>query len=375
MKGTAKNKWVHGFVIGTFVALYFMVSIISTIHVIDFFKLSNPTWLAISLAVAFEVGAAASLAAIIILEKTSRFMVWSLFLILTLMQAMGNTYYAFINLADYQGWIELFGLVDAEPIAQKRILSIVSGAILPIVALGFIKSLVDYIRPDEPQKIQYTSDDNLDFLGEEPKKKQHRVGVESNVIEEQKEIKIEKEDVVMDDLEDITEGKKLQTGLDAWIDVLEEEEEEEDIIEHEKLLTDKLPREELLQRIPSTHLPKIPLSNEEEIKIKTFGIKPSSLTDERLTFIASNIMLVGSTGDRVKNEQFVPKSEQAKLALTNEEYGYLQTVAGHSETTGITDAAVDYVISKKRLSGISGDVLMEERITERNKDNTPNKYQ
>ena len=161
MKGTAKNKWVHGFVIGTFVALYFMVSIISTIHVIDFFKLSNPTWLAISLAVAFEVGAAASLAAIIILEKTSRFMVWSLFLILTLMQAMGNTYYAFINLADYQGWIELFGLVDAEPIAQKRILSIVSGAILPIVALGFIKSLVDYIRPDEPQKIQYTSDDNL----------------------------------------------------------------------------------------------------------------------------------------------------------------------------------------------------------------------
>jgi SPX domain protein involved in polyphosphate accumulation len=34
-------------------------------------------------------------------------------------------------------------------IYQKRVLSIVSGAILPIVALGFIKSLVDYIRPSE----------------------------------------------------------------------------------------------------------------------------------------------------------------------------------------------------------------------------------
>jgi hypothetical protein len=56
------------------------------------------------------------------------------------MQAMGNTYYAFVNLADFQGWIELFGLVDAELIQQKRILPIVSGAILPIVALGFIKS-------------------------------------------------------------------------------------------------------------------------------------------------------------------------------------------------------------------------------------------
>jgi hypothetical protein len=50
------------------------------------------------------------------------------------MQAMGNTYYALVNLADFQGWIELFGLVDAELIQQKRILSIVSGAILPIVS-------------------------------------------------------------------------------------------------------------------------------------------------------------------------------------------------------------------------------------------------
>ena len=172
MKGTVKNKWVHGSIIAIFVILYFMVSIISTIHVIDFFKLSNPTWLAISLAVAFEIGAAASLAAIIILEKTSRFMVWSLFIILTVVQAMGNTYYAFINLADFQGWIELFGLVDAELIQQKRILSIVSGAILPIVALGFIKSLVDYIRPEESNKIvEVIKDDNLDFLGSEVKKK------------------------------------------------------------------------------------------------------------------------------------------------------------------------------------------------------------
>jgi len=169
MKGTVKNKWVHGSIIAIFVILYFMVSIISTIHVIDFFKLSNPTWLAISLAVAFEIGAAASLAAIIILEKTSRFMVWSLFIILTVVQAMGNTYYAFINLADFQGWIELFGLVDAELIQQKRILSIVSGAILPIVALGFIKSLVDYIRPEESNKIvEVIKDDNLGFLGSEP---------------------------------------------------------------------------------------------------------------------------------------------------------------------------------------------------------------
>lgn len=142
------------FIISTFVTLYFLVSCISTIHVIDFFKLSNPTWLAVSLAVAFEIGAAASLASLITLDKMNKGIVWGLFVILTLMQAMGNAYYAYIHLTNFQGWIELFGLVDEELIYQKRVLSVVSGAILPIVALGFIKSLVDYIKPDESTQLE-----------------------------------------------------------------------------------------------------------------------------------------------------------------------------------------------------------------------------
>ena len=144
-----ENKLTRNFIIGTFVALYIMVSIISTIHVIDFFKLSNPEWLAITLAIAFEVGAAASLASIIALRRMNKSIVWSLFFTLTAMQAMGNAYFAYVHLVNYQAWVELFGLVDSEVIEQKRILSIVSGAILPLVALGFIKSLVDYIKPDD----------------------------------------------------------------------------------------------------------------------------------------------------------------------------------------------------------------------------------
>ena len=62
---------------------------------------------------------------------------------------MANSYHAFVNLEDYMGWIELFGLEEEEPIFQKRVLSIVSGAVLPIVALGFIKSLTDYLRPEK----------------------------------------------------------------------------------------------------------------------------------------------------------------------------------------------------------------------------------
>ena len=147
-----ENKLTRNFIIGTFVTLYVMVSLISTIHVIDFFELSNPKWLAVTLALAFEVGAAASLASIIALKKMNKGIVWVLFFILTAMQAMGNTFFAYTHLNDYQSWVELFGLVDSDPIEQKRILSIVSGAILPLVALGFIKSLVDYIRPETEEE-------------------------------------------------------------------------------------------------------------------------------------------------------------------------------------------------------------------------------
>ena len=142
-----REKLVKYFIISTFIGLYFSVSLISTIHVVEFFELTNPRWLAISLAVAFELGAAASLASIIALDKMNQALVWALFITLTLMQSMGNSYWAYSHAQDFSSWSELFGLSEEDLIYQKRILSLISGAILPLVALGFIKSLVDYIRP------------------------------------------------------------------------------------------------------------------------------------------------------------------------------------------------------------------------------------
>jgi hypothetical protein len=148
IKKMNKNKLVGGFIIGTFVMLYILVSLISTIHVIDFFELSNPRGMAIALAVAFELGAAASLASLITLDKMNKTLVWALFIAITAMQMQGNMYYAFKNLSDYETWSQLFNLIEEEPLYQKRILAFVSGAILPLIALGFIKSLVDYIKPE-----------------------------------------------------------------------------------------------------------------------------------------------------------------------------------------------------------------------------------
>lgn len=217
---TSKSKAVNAFIIGTFVSLYLLVSIISTIHVIDFFKLSNPDWLAISLAIGFELGAAASLAALITLEKMNKTMVWALFIVITAMQMQGNMYYAYIHIKDYQGWVELFNLIEWEPIAQKRLLSAVSGAILPLVALGFIKSLVDYIKPDsetDPIKVE-----DLDVIAEEINHPHEWIKDPETPEEIKKDIE-----------EDFKELDKLEAELDSLENSIEELEDEIKDLEEE----------------------------------------------------------------------------------------------------------------------------------------------
>ena len=154
-----KNKVVHYSIIAIFVSLYFLVATISMINSVAFFDIAHSGLMNWALAVGFELGAAASLAAIIILDKTNKAMVWGLFILLTAFQMMANSYHAFINLENYIGWIELFGLQEEELIFQKRILSIVSGAVLPLVALGFIKSLTDYIRPNDEEETEEETED------------------------------------------------------------------------------------------------------------------------------------------------------------------------------------------------------------------------
>lgn len=217
------NKLVSRFIIGTFVTLYALVSVISTIHVIDFFEMSNPYWLAVTLAIAFELGAAASLASLVILDKMNKTLVWALFIAITLMQMQGNMYYAFVNLEDFQSWSELFNLIEEEPLYQKRVLSFVSGAILPLVALGFIKSLVDYIKPTEDELI---SDDTagFDVVANEDLDSDEDVDYFEDTVDDDSDLE-EEQDQPIEDLWD--EDAELDRVLDNMVKDNEGSEDEE----------------------------------------------------------------------------------------------------------------------------------------------------
>jgi hypothetical protein len=197
-----KNKGISIFIISTFVLLYLVVSIISTIHVIDFFEMTNPKWLSVFLAIAFEIGAAASLASIIVMDKMNKFIVWSLFFVLTAMQAIGNTYFAYTHLSDFSEWSDLFGLSEEEPIFQKRVLSVISGAILPLVSLGFIKALVDYIRPDSNKEKR---EEKVEEIQEEEKIEEFTELIESR----EEEIKEEK----TENIDNTNKSRKLKDTI------------------------------------------------------------------------------------------------------------------------------------------------------------------
>lgn len=132
-----------------FSALYLAVGFVSTYHAVSLFSISNNSWLAIILAVAFEIGQAAVLFSLLV-NKTQKIMPWILMSVLTLVQVIGNIYssymYASIHSQDLIQYFTdsvLFFVKDPNPKVNQVMLSYITGAILPIVSLCMTAMVVD----------------------------------------------------------------------------------------------------------------------------------------------------------------------------------------------------------------------------------------
>lgn len=132
-----------------FSILYLAVGFVSVYHSITFFAISNEQWLAIILAIAFEVGQAAVLFSLLT-TKSKRTMPWILMGTLTLVQVFGNIFssyqYMVINSPDQIKYFTdsvLFFIQDPNPQVNQVMISYITGAILPIVALCMTSMIVD----------------------------------------------------------------------------------------------------------------------------------------------------------------------------------------------------------------------------------------
>jgi hypothetical protein len=128
------------------------VAIISISHVVSWYNLANPLSWAIYLSVAIEVAALSSIAAASV--KVKGFSVWFVFIIVTLIQFIGNIYFSYteinINSKEFKDWAELtFPLFDsfsdtADLVSQRRLLAILEGGLLPLISLTCLHFFIKY---------------------------------------------------------------------------------------------------------------------------------------------------------------------------------------------------------------------------------------
>lgn len=138
-----KQKTLYKVFIWGFLFLYLLVAAISFFHAVQFFAIGNNIAMSVTLALAFEIGLALSLAAILLSEENKKATLpWILMTILTLVQVIGNVYSTFKYIAlseeQYYQYLAKPLLFWMEGVTQDTVQIIVSwiiGAILPIIAL------------------------------------------------------------------------------------------------------------------------------------------------------------------------------------------------------------------------------------------------
>ena len=140
----------------TFIALYLGTALVSTLHAVEFFSVSNVSWIAVLLAVCFEVGQAAVLFSILTTKANrKKFMPWALMGILTTVQIIGNVFasYKYImmhSIGELKYFKEPIFIWTNLPDEQSTvIMTYISASILPIVALALTAMITSFLDDGE----------------------------------------------------------------------------------------------------------------------------------------------------------------------------------------------------------------------------------
>lgn len=142
--------------------LYCSSAFVSTMHAIEFFSLANVGYLAIMLALTYEIGQAAVLSSLLIDKRNQKKVVpWILMGVLTICQILGNTFSVYKNIClnsmNELVWIKEPIFVFANDFPDKQatiIITWVMGALLPVISLLMCEMVTSYIHSDKEDKVQ-----------------------------------------------------------------------------------------------------------------------------------------------------------------------------------------------------------------------------
>lgn len=240
MAKQVKSRFLYYGLIVTFLLLYTCVAFVSTIHSIAFFKLANIGKLALLLGIAYEIGQSSILFSILVSDNKNKLLAWLMMILLTSLQITANVYASFKFMdgsanIDWTYWQRsiLFSIKDQTPETYKIIISWISGALLPIVALGMTALVSENLKlarsksneNDEEDKMINNFNENI----KEIKKKENIINKELIDNDEDLEIaslvdlqntldKEEKEDALLNKDKELNNISKSSTQLDIDID-------------------------------------------------------------------------------------------------------------------------------------------------------------
>lgn len=167
-----KTDLLRKIVISCFILVPLLSSLISTVHLVDFFYLGNPSWISYTIAISIEIGAIASFLTLSILSKLNKIIVWSIFSLLFFMQVVGNIYFSYDwisrKILEDPSWIKTFQemmeffFYEMEQSNAKMILSMLIAIPIPLISVFLLKSTVDYLGTDKVEE-----DSNKDHDKEE----------------------------------------------------------------------------------------------------------------------------------------------------------------------------------------------------------------
>lgn len=209
------QKVLHRVFIWGFLFLYFLVALISFCHAVQFFGIGNTKWMSISLAFAFELGLALSLASILLSDKNKKqTLPWILMITLTAVQVVGNVYSVFryisVSDVDYYQYLAkplLFFIEEVDENTIQIIVSWIMGAILPIVALmmtDMVANNIKNVSEDKKETIESIKDKIEEDIEEQP------------AAEEKKEVPVTVEEVK----ENLKPVKKNEDSIADYVDIL-----------------------------------------------------------------------------------------------------------------------------------------------------------
>ena len=223
------QKVLHRVFIWGFLFLYFIVALISFCHAVQYFGIGNARWMSISLAFAFELGLALSLASILLSDKNKKqTLPWILMITLTAVQVVGNVYSVFryisVSDVDYYQYLAkplLFFIEEVDENTIQIIVSWIMGAILPIVALmmtDMVANNIKNVSEDKKEVIESIKDKIEEDIEEQP------------VVEEKKETPVTVEEVK----ENLKPVKKNEDSIADYVDILSAEQNKKPEVEEKK---------------------------------------------------------------------------------------------------------------------------------------------